>query len=170
MRFRMAVAGCLLAGLCVSFGASSALAWGQAGTLPLPAPAAKSYVLYLAEDHDVRAGRRTVLELRFRVMNGYHVNSHTPSSALLIPTDLVLKPTSGVETEAAVYPSGKNYSFSFDPSNKLSVYTGDFVVKLPVVAQAGARTISATLHYQACDHAACYPPRNLPVEVIFTAR
>ena len=166
MRFRIAVAGCLLAGL----GFSSVMAQGQAGTLPMPAPGAKSYVLYLAEDHDVRAGRRTVLELRFRVMSGYHVNSHTPNSQLLIPTDLVLKSASGVETEAAVYPSGKNYSFSFDPSNKLSVYTGDFVVKLPVVAQAGARTISGTLHYQACDHAACYPPRNLPVEVIFTAR
>ena len=165
MRFRMAVAGWMLAVIGLS---STALA--QAGTLPLPGPAAKSYVLYLAEDHNVRAGRRTVLELRFRVMGGYHVNSHTPNSALLIPTNLVLRPAVGVQTEALEYPKGKDYSFSFEPSNKLSVYTGDFVVKLPVMAQAGARSISGTLHYQACDHAACYPPRDLPVQVIFTAR
>ncbi len=166
MRFRLAVTGCLLA----AFGVASVLAQGQAGTLPLPAPATKSYVLYLAEDQDVHAGKRTVLDLHFRVVSGFHVNSHTPSSALLIPTELVLKPAAGVEAEAPAYPAGKSYSFSFDPSTKLSVYTGDFVVKLPVVAQAGARMIHATLHYQACDRAACYPPRDLPVEVIFTAR
>lgn len=166
MRFRIAVAGCLLAGL----GFTSVLAKGQAGTLPMPAPTAKSYVLYLAEEHDVRAGRRTVLDLRFRVVSGFHVNSHTPNSTLLIPTDLVLKPAAGVRTDAPEYPSGKGYSFSFDSSNKLNVYTGDFVVKLPVVAEAGARMINGTLHYQACDHAACYPPRDLPVAVIFTAR
>jgi hypothetical protein len=50
------------------------------------------------------------------------------------------------------------------------VYMGDFTVKLPVVARAGAHTVDGTLRYQACDHAACYPPKNLPVQVIFTAK
>jgi hypothetical protein len=30
--------------------------------------------------------------------------------------------------------------------------------------------MDGTLRYQACDHAACYPPKSLPVQVIFTAR
>ncbi|HEU5341864.1 protein-disulfide reductase DsbD N-terminal domain-containing protein [Edaphobacter sp.] len=166
MRWRLAVAGWAMAAV----GVSPAMFAFQAGTLPLPAPALKSYVLYVAEDHDVHAGKRTVLELHFRVADGYHVNSHTPKSVLLIPTDVVLQPAAGISEETAEYPAGKNYSFSFDPSNKLSVYTGDFVVKVPVVATAGAHTISGKLHYQACDHAACYPPRDLPVQIIFTAR
>jgi hypothetical protein len=68
------------------------------------------------------------------------------------------------------YPQGVPYSFSFDPGDKLDVYAGNFVVKVPVVASAGAHTIEGSLRYQACDNASCYPPRNLPVKVIFTAK
>jgi hypothetical protein len=39
-----------------------------------------------------------------------------------------------------------------------------------VVATAGEHTIEGALHYQACDTAACYPPKNLPVQVAFTAK
>lgn len=166
MRLRVAVAGWMM----VALGMTPALVALQSGTLEMPASTPKSYVLYVAEDHDVRAGRLTVLALHFRVATGFHVNSHTPSSALLIPTDVSFQPAEGVKAEPPVYPAGKSYSFAFDPANKLSVYTGDFMVKLPVVASAGAHTVHGSLHYQACDHAACYPPRNLPVELIFTAR
>lgn len=166
MRVRLAVAVLSVAFLVTSSGMRAS----QAGTLPMPSPSPKSYVLYVAEDHDVRAGRRTIVELRFRVANGFHVNSHTPKSELLIPTALTLDPAAGVTEEAAEYPAGKSYSFSFDPSNKLNVYTGDFMVKVPVVASAGAHTIHGTLHYQACDRAACYPPKDLALQVIFTAR
>jgi hypothetical protein len=41
---------------------------------------------------------------------------------------------------------------------------------VPVVAQAGVHTLDGALHYQACDHAACYPPKTLPVQVVFTAK
>jgi hypothetical protein len=69
-----------------------------------------------------------------------------------------------------VYPAGTSYSFSFDPSEKLDVYTGEFVVKLPVVASAGMHTIDGSLRYQACDNAACYPPKSLPVQVMVAAK
>ena len=74
------------------------------------------------------------------------------------------------KAEAAEYPAGTSYSFSFDPTEKLDVYAGDFTVKVPVVAGAGMHTVDGTLRYQACDHAACYPPKSLPVQVIFTAK
>ena len=41
---------------------------------------------------------------------------------------------------------------------------------LPVVAAAGEHTIDGSLRYQACDNAACYPPKTLPVQVVFTAK
>lgn len=130
----------------------------------------KSYVVYAAEDQAVVAGRRSVLELSFHVVDGFHVNSHTPKSELLIPTKLTLQPSTGVKPENAEYPAGTEYSFSFDPTNKLDVYSGGFTVKLPVLATAGPHTIDGTLRYQACDHAACYPPKSLPVEIVFTAK
>ena len=142
----------------------------QIGNLDAPAPKSKSYVVYAAEQQNIAAGKRSVLELHFQVVDGFHVNSHTPKSELLIPTQILLQPAAGVKADAVEYPAGTSYSFSFDPSEKLDVYTGAFTVKLPVVAEAGTHTIDGTLRYQACDHAACYPPKSLPVQVIFAAR
>ncbi len=145
-------------------------AHAQIGSLDAPAAKPKSYVVYSAEQQSVAAGKRGVLELHFRVVDGFHVNSHTPKSELLIPTRIELQPATGVKAEAVEYPAGTSYSFSFDPTEKLDVYSGDFTVKLPVVAEAGTHTVDGTLRYQACDHAACYPPKSLPVQVIFTAK
>jgi hypothetical protein len=140
----------------------------------LDAPAApakpKSYVLYAAEPQTVPAGKPATLELRFHMLPGYHVNSHTPKSELLIATALTLSPADGVQPGALQYPAGQTYSFSFDPSEKLDVYAGDFTIKLPVVAAAGQHAIDGSLRYQACDNASCYPPRTLPVKVVFTAK
>jgi hypothetical protein len=141
----------------------------QLGNMDAPAKA-KSYVLYAAEPQTVPAGKRGVLELRFHMVRGYHVNSHTPKSQLLIPTALTLQPANGVTASPPEYPTGQPFSFSFDPTDKLDVYAGDFTIKLPVVATAGAHTVDASLKYQACDHASCYPPRTLPVQVVFTAK
>jgi hypothetical protein len=68
------------------------------------------------------------------------------------------------------YPAGQPYAFSFDPADKLDVYAGEFTVKLPVVATAGEHTVAGSLRYQACDNASCYPPRTVPVKVLFTAK
>ena len=142
----------------------------QPGNLDAPAPKPKVFVQYAAEPQNVAAGKRSVLELHFRVVDGFHVNSHTPKSELLIPTQITLQPVTGVKAEPVEYPAGTSYSFSFDPTEKLDVYTGAFTVKLPVVADAGTHTVDGTLRYQACDHAACYPPKSLPVQVVFTAK
>jgi hypothetical protein len=130
----------------------------------------RQYVAYLGEQQSVPAGKRAVLELRFRVMDGFHVNSHTPKSELLIPTLVNLQPAAGVKVAPAEYPAGTTFSFSFDPKEKLDVYEGGFSVRVPVTASAGVHEIHGSLSYQACDHAACYPPRALPIVVGFTAK
>lgn len=147
--------------------------WAQApgefdGTAKAAKP--KDMIRYAAEPQSVSAGKRGVLELHFRVAPGYHVNSHTPKSELLIPTELTLQAAGGVTTGRIEYPAGTAYSFPSQPDEKLDVYTGDFEVKLPVEAKAGEHTLSGVLRYQACDHAACYPPKTLPVQVLFTAK
>lgn len=130
----------------------------------------KGHVSFVAEQQSVAAGKRGVLELHFRVDDGFHVNSHTPKSELLIPTQVTLQQAAGVKTEGLEFPAGTAYSFSFQPGEKLDVYSGGFTVKVPVVAQAGEHTLDGTLRYQACDHAACYPPKTLPVQILFTAK
>jgi hypothetical protein len=156
---RLQVAGC---GLLLALAASA---------IAQDAPAKpKAYVLYAAEPETVAAGKHAVVELRFHVVEGYHINSHTPKSEWLIPTVVKLDGAEGVTAGTVEYPAGKEYSFSFDPKEKLDVYSGDFTVKVPVVAAAGEHTVAGTLHYQACDNAACYPPRNLAVKAVFTAK
>jgi hypothetical protein len=171
MRLHFTFAGVFLALLLAgALPASQVANAQQVGNLDAPAPKPKSFVVYAAEQQNVAAGKRSVLELHFRVVDGFHVNSHTPKSELLIPTQISLQPAAGVKADAVQYPAGTSYSFSFDPTEKLDVYSGAFTVKLPVVADAGTHTVDGTLRYQACDHAACYPPRSLPVQVIFSAR
>ncbi len=130
----------------------------------------RQYVSYAAEQQTVPAGKRAVLELHFRVNDGFHVNSHTPKSDLLIPTVMEVSAESGVRVSEAVFPAGTTYSFDFDPKEKLDVYQGAFTVGLPVVASTGAHEIAGVLKYQACDRSACYPPRSLRVLVDFVAK
>jgi hypothetical protein len=164
-RHALAAIAALAALICVA--AQPAIA--QIGDLNAPAKP-KSYVLYAAEPQTVPAGKRATLELRFHIVQNYHVNSHTPKSQLLIPTTLTLQAADGVKTAAIEYPAGKPYSFSFAPKDVLDIYAGDFTLKLPVVATPGDHTLAGELRYQACDNASCYPPRTLPVKVVFTAK
>jgi len=158
-----------LAILALFIGSARLPSAAQPGNMDAPAKP-KTYVLYAAEPQSVPAGAHATLLLRFHIAAGYHVNSHTPRSETLIPTALTVVPAGGVKLGAAEYPAGKPYAFSYDPSEKLDVYAGDFTVRLPVVAIAGAHTLEGSLKYQACDNASCYPPKTLPVEVLFTAR
>jgi len=129
-----------------------------------------AYITYAAEPQTIPAGKHATLDIRFHMQPGYHVNSHTPKSELLIPTTLTITSANGVVADQPAYPAGKPYSFSFDPTDKLDVYSGAFTIKLPVTAQPGDRPLTASLRYQACDNAACYPPRTLAISVPITAK
>ncbi len=150
--------------------AASLLAVAQLGSMDAPQPKAKQHVMYVAEPQTVAAGKRAVLELKFRVDDGFHVNSHTPKSELQIPTSVSFEIAEGVKLATALYPAGQEFAFAFDPNEKLDVYSNEFVVKVPVIAAAGEHELKGELKYQACDHAACFPPRSLPVDVVFLAR
>ena len=157
----------MLAAWCVGLWLAGA---AQIGELDAPRPKPKQFVVYAAESQVVAAGKPATLELRFRVQDGFHVNSHHPSSELEIPTAVELAPGAGVQLSAAQYPAGKIYSPAFDSSEKLDTYSGEFAVKLPVVATAGGHALHGVLKYQACDRAACYPMKTLPVDVLFVAK
>ena len=142
----------------------------QLGSLDQVPAKNRQYVTYAAEQEVIGAGQRATVELHFRVEDGFHINSHTPKSELLIPTSVELASAAGVKMEAARYPAGKEFSFSFDPNEKLDVYADSFTVGVPVTATAGEHEVRGVLKYQACDHAACYPPKTLAISVPFTAK
>ena len=132
---------------------------------------APQYVTYAAEPAVVAAGKRSIVEVHLVVGNGYHVNSHTPKSDLLIPTVATLESQeAAVRIEPVEYPRGMSYRFATDPDEVLDVYTGAVVLRVPVVASAGDHVLKGALRYQACDQRACYPPRTLALAVPFTAK
>jgi hypothetical protein len=120
------------------------------------------------EQVSVPAGKATAVTLHFRVAQGLHINSHTPSDEFLIATDFSIPDGMGVRLGTATYPPGKIISLAFDPSTKLSVYTGEFDIQARIVATPGNHLVQAKLHYQACDQNECMPPKtiNVPIDVI----
>jgi hypothetical protein len=133
------------------------------------AAANKAHVVLLSDAIDVEAGKPQVVELRFRVEPGFHINSHAPKDELLIPTVLKLDAASGVKVVGEEYQKGSTFRLAIGSGETLDVYQGEFRVSVRVVAPKGASTLTGLLHYQACDNAACFPPKTLPVMVAVTA-
>jgi Disulphide bond corrector protein DsbC len=115
----------------------------------------------------VMQGKVGSVPLTFRVPNGFHINSNTPKSEFLIPTSLKVDAVTDIVIGRVTYPQGQDMSFPFAPDEKLNVYTGTFKVDVSVrplsSVQSGKYAVRGTLKYQACDNAACYPPKQLPV-------
>ncbi|HXJ43530.1 MAG TPA: protein-disulfide reductase DsbD domain-containing protein [Bryobacteraceae bacterium] len=112
-------------------------------------------------------GSTATVVLRASLPAGYHANTNKPTESYLIP--LSLKWTAGpMEMASVEYPKGtlEKYSFSDKP---LSVVTGEFAIttkfKVPSSAANGPAAQTGTLRYQACDNKACYPPKNIPVNI-----
>ena len=112
-------------------------------------------------------GKPATVPLSFRVASGYHINSNKPKSEFLIPTVLKTEATTDIVIGKTTYPEGQDMSFAFAPEENLNVYTGDFKIDVLVrplrSVTAGKYVVRGTLKYQACDNAACYPPKQLPV-------
>jgi hypothetical protein len=122
------------------------------------------------EQVTLTAGKPSVLELHFRVNDGLHINSHTPREKTFIPTQLLVSEPGGVNVASVDFPAGTDYSPAFSPNDKLSVYTGEFVLRAHVTAQHGDHLVQAALRYQACDANSCYPPKTAPVAISLVAK
>jgi hypothetical protein len=116
----------------------------------------------------ITRGKAGTVDLHFRVDGGFHINSNTPTSEFLIPTVLKLTAPTDIVVGKVIYPPGEEMSFPFAPTEKLSVYTGVFILGVVVRPLAsvvpGKYAFHGQLKYQACDKAACYPPKQLPVD------
>jgi hypothetical protein len=134
-----------------------------------PASSKSQSVVYLfPEQVTMHAGKPSAVDLHFRVAPGLHINSHTPSDKFLIATTFSVAGSDGVQLAAASYPAGESVTLASDPSTRLSVYTGEFVIHAQIVSAAGNHLAQGKLHYQACDRNQCMPPKTItvPIDVI----
>ncbi|HUK49194.1 MAG TPA: protein-disulfide reductase DsbD domain-containing protein [Terriglobales bacterium] len=112
-------------------------------------------------------GHPGTVELQFRVARGFHINSNQPKQEYLKKTELHLDAPTDIVIGRITYPDGEDRSFPFAPNDKLNVYSGDFAVDVVVRPLSTVLPTKYAVHgylkYQACDNAACYPPKQLPV-------
>jgi hypothetical protein len=143
-------------------------AGGQGIQLGEAQAAHKGHVVLLSDAVEAVAGTPQVVELRFRVDEGFHINSHAPKDELLIPTVLRLDSGGGVKVVVEEYQRGLAFRLGGASGEVLDVYQGEFRVSVRLVVPKGASTLTGALHYQACDNASCFPPRTLAVMVAVT--
>ncbi len=116
---------------------------------------------------DAKPGGNVVAIVKVKLEKAWHVQSNKPSEPNFIPTVLTVAPTSGFKLTAIKYPEGKAEKVE-GLAKPLSVYDGDFQITALLTLDAKARlplTIPATLSYQACQGATCYPPRKLKFDI-----
>lgn len=126
-----------------------------------------SVVMQPPELISIDRGHPGTVQLQFRVAPGFHINSNQPKQEYLKKTELKLEAPTDIVIGKITYPDGEDRSFPFAPDEKLNVYTGDFAVAIVIrplkTVLPTKYAIHGFLKYQACDNAACYPPKQLPV-------
>jgi hypothetical protein len=143
---------------------------------PLPLPGGTEHsgdaaVEFLSpEKVNVPARHAAQIDLHFRVADGLHINSHAPTDKSLIPARLAVVEVQGLNVTAVDFPPGTEYAPQFAPREKLSVYTGEFILHAHLTAQPGEHVLAGALRYQACDANACRPPNSIPVSVTVVAQ
>ncbi len=141
------------------------LPWQPEDAKPTPA------VRYLfPEQVTIAAGKASTVELHFRVADGLHINSHVPLQKSLIRTELAVVEPHGVQFAGVDFPAGSDFALKALPSEKLSVYQGEFVLHAHISAAPGEHLVEAALRYQACTADTCYPPKTAPVAIDVVAR
>ena len=126
-----------------------------------------SVIMQPTEIIPLSRGHSGTVELMFRVPSGFHINSNLPHQEYLKKTELKLDAPTDILVRKVSYPDGEDRSFPFAPDEKINVYSGDFTITVEVrplkTVLPTKYAVHGYLNYQACDNAACYPPRKLPV-------
>ncbi len=114
-----------------------------------------------------KPGATMIAVIKVELEKGYHAHSNKPSEKQFIPTVLSLKAPAGMTVGKIKYPEGKSVAVK-GLDKPLSVYEETFELSVPLTLSADAALpikIPATLGYQACQGAVCYPPRKLNFDI-----
>jgi thioredoxin:protein disulfide reductase len=107
------------------------------------------------------------IALKIKIKEKYHINSVNPADESFIKTEL-LSTAADFNIINFYYPAHKMYKFAFS-STEIPVYEGELVIGLTMLPKKdikeGSYSVPLELSYQACDNAACYPPKSLKSEI-----
>jgi thiol:disulfide interchange protein DsbD len=116
----------------------------------------------------VRPGETFKAAVILKVQAGYHINDNAPLDEFMFPTSVSIEDNPEFEVVEITYPAGRRARYSYSET-ELVVYDGEAVLGVLLKAKdglaTGAKTLKATLSYQACDNASCLPPKELAFEI-----
>ena len=108
------VAFAIAAGVFVSAASAQKFPWQDT---PEAGGNAPQTVRFAGPDQiNVAARKPQVVELRFQIQDGFHINSHEPHEKTLIPTQLMVVDGDGVNVSRVDFPPGTDTSFAFAPN------------------------------------------------------
>jgi DsbC/DsbD-like thiol-disulfide interchange protein len=115
------------------------------------------------------AGKRSAAlqtKIPVSILEGYHVNSNTPSDEYLIPLKVTWTSLGALEGGQVSYPKPEKITVG---DQALSVFTGKFdlvaTFKVSPKAPAGPGIASGKLGFQACNNKMCFPPKSIEFTV-----
>lgn len=100
------------------------------------------------------------------ILEGFHVNSNTPSDEYLIPLKVTWTSLGALEGGQVAYPKPGKITVA---DQALSVFSGKIDLtasfKVSANAPAGPGIATGKLGFQACDNSKCYPPKSVEFNV-----
>jgi DsbC/DsbD-like thiol-disulfide interchange protein len=120
----------------------------------------------------VKPGGEVTAVVKVKLEKGYHTHSNKPSDPQFIATTIAAEAPAGVKVGKIGYPAGKSHKVA-GLKQPLSVYEEEFALQIPLTLSKDVvlpATVPATITYQACQGAVCYPPRKLKFEIKLNAK
>ncbi|NUN69150.1 MAG: protein-disulfide reductase DsbD [Bacteroidetes bacterium] len=115
---------------------------------------------------EIPAGSARSVTMQVQIDKPWHINSHVPNDPSLIASKVTVN-ADGLTLSRVDYPVPHDVVFGFS-DQPVSVFQGTFDVKLRLTAAAdavpGARSVTVTLLYQACDDQTCLAPKRITAE------
>ena len=119
------------------------------------------------------AGSTFKVAVILKIVEGWHINSHTPTYDYLIGTTFEPVQRGGIIVTDVQYPTGGKTKFGF-AEDSLSVYQGNprifFTIKLSEKVPLGKDTLHAKVEVQACNNQVCLAPASIdviiPIEIV----
>ena len=140
--------------------------------LPLLLPQSSSERVTVGQPQKVAGKRNDAVQTRIPVsiLEGYHVNSNTPSDEYLIPLKVTWTSLGALEGGEVTYPAAKAEKYEF-ADKPLAVFSGEFSLtasfKVAANAPPGPGVATGKLRYQACNSNTCFPPKTADVNVAY---
>jgi DsbC/DsbD-like thiol-disulfide interchange protein len=137
-------------------------------SMPLLRPQSNVERVTVGQPQKVAGKRNDAVQTKIPVsiLDGYHVNSNTPSDEYLIPLKVTWTSLGALEGGQVTFPKAEKITVG---DQQLSVFTGkiDLAVSFKVSAKApaGPGVASGKLGYQACNDKSCFPPKNIEISV-----